>query len=408
MLKFLLIKFIVVVIYVDKKNIIVVCADFGMGGISKSAIEWLELVDYDKFNITLYIRRNDVLELIDFVPEKVKIITIDSELKKGIYDNSAFGKVIKLICTFAEKIGSKYLAKQIYRWYKYPKQRKDEGFNLRKNNPSYDVAIAYSTSDDIPTFVLKEIKADKKYLFIHQSTPISKENQKTLPEFDSVILVSEYLYDKYKKDFSNKKINFTSLTNYVSYKRIREMAKQESIDRKNIIKFATCGRLVDIKGPDILIDVAIVLKEKGLQFVWEWIGDGACRRKMETAIKENGLEDYVHILGEKINPYPYMASCDIYVQPSKAEASPLTILEALSLGKPVVSTKTVGGQSIFNKYECGILADVSAEALAEKLYMISINEGFRDKETEKARSINWEKEERNYKNMWYKLLSGEI
>jgi hypothetical protein len=72
----------------EKKKIIVVNADFGMGGISKSAIEWLDLVDYDKFDITLYIRRNDAIELLPSVNKHVKIITIDSELKKGLFDNS--------------------------------------------------------------------------------------------------------------------------------------------------------------------------------------------------------------------------------------------------------------------------------------------------------------------------------
>lgn len=394
--------------YMNKRNVIVVCADFGMGGISKSAIEWLRLVEYDKFNITLYIRRNDVLDLISFLPDTVNVITVDSQLKNGFYDNSVRDKIIKIVCAFFRKIGSKYIAKQIYRWYKYPKQRRQEGVSLRKSYSSFDVAIAYSTSDDIPTFVLEEIKADKKYLFIHQSTPISKENQKAMHSFDKTFLVSDYLYDKYQKEFPSNKTKFIPLQNYVSCENIVEMANREKVEKQKGINFATCGRLVDVKGYDILADAAIIMKEKGLNFTWSWIGDGACRRNLENLVSEKALEDYVQILGEKINPYPYMNSCDIYVQTSKAEALGLTMLEALCLGKPIVSTKTVGGNSIASKYNCAVLADISAQSVAEALYELSTDDVLRERETEKVRNIDWEKEESEYKNMWFKLLSGEM
>ena len=47
---------------------------------------------------------------------------------------------------------------------------------------------------------------------------------------------------------------------------------------------------------------------------------------------------YVRLLGKKENPYPYMKACDIYVQPSRYEGSPMTVLEAKALGRPVILT----------------------------------------------------------------------
>lgn len=395
-------------LFFDKKRkIIVVNADFGMGGISKSAIEWLNLIDYSQFDITLYIRRNDAVELLSFVSDKVNIITIDSKLKNGVFDDSFVGKTIKIACALLKKIGSNYLAKQLYRWYMYPRQRKEEGAKL--SGLVYDVAIAYSTADDIPIFVLNEIKADKKYLFIHQSTPFSKENQSSLPRFDSVVAVSDVLCDKLKKDFTGKKIKFVSLPNYVSHKNINEMAKKEAIgDNSDVIKFATCGRLVDVKGYDTLIEAACLLRDNGLRFKWNWIGDGACRQKMEKLIKDNDLEDYVFVLGEKINPYPYIAACDIYVQPSRAEAYPLAILESITLGKVVVSTRTVGGCNILNKYNCGKLVDFSSKELAETLLSFSLNKELLKREQEKVKQIDWQKEEECYINNWHQLLCGEV
>ena len=392
-----------------KISVVVVTADFGMGGISKSLIEWLNLVDYKKYDITLYIRRNDTLDLLSFVNNNVNIVTVDSELKKQVYDDSFVGKTIKLICTILRKFNKKYLAKQIYRWYKYPRQREIEGEYFKKNKLSYDTAIAYSTADDIPIFVLEQIKASRKYLFIHQSTSISKQNQKSLSHFDGVVAVSDNLCEQLKKEFPNKQINFISLPNYVSHSRVTKLANEVTVyTDKSILNLATCGRLVEVKGYDILLETAEKLKKKGLNFIWNWIGDGSERKKLEDGIKSKKLEKELHILGEKINPYPYIKSCDIYVQPSKAEASPLTIFEALSLGKVVISTKTVGGKYILTKYNCGKLVDFSSDEIAEKIFELATNPKVSLTEQKKVKDIDWLKEENEYRDNWDKLLSGKI
>ena len=50
------------------------------------------------------------------------------------------------------------------------------------------------------------------------------------------------------------------------------------------------------------------------------------------------MQDYVIILGKKENPYPYIAGCDIYVQPSRYEGKCVAVTEAQILHKPVVIT----------------------------------------------------------------------
>lgn len=393
----------------DKKKVIVVCADFGMGGISKSAIEWLDLIDYNKFDITLYIRRKDATELLSFVSSKVNIVTVDSELKKGVFDSTICGTVMKCFCSLLRKVGCNYLSKQFYRQYKYPRQRKIEEKILEEKNLKFDVAIAYSTDDDIPVFVLENIKADKKYLFIHQSTDFSRENQKCMPRYNGVVAVSEYLCEMLKNKYKNKEINFFSLSNYISHEKIMRLSQQEKIikDEEKIF-LATCGRLVNVKGYDIVLDVASILKVRGLDFVWIWIGDGSCRKEMEQNIINKDLQNQVKIIGEKKNPYTYISACDIYVQPSRAEAFGLTIMEALSLGKPVISTNTIGGKDILNKFNCGILTGFSAEEIVEKIYVLACDKQMLQKEIAKTEKIDWQKEQERYIHQWNELLSGKL
>ena len=67
------------------------------------------------------------------------------------------------------------------------------------------------------------------------------------------------------------------------------------------------------------------------------------------------------------NPYPRMAVCDIYVQPSYEESHSLTVEEAKILCRPVVSTETVGGKLLVEPEKTGLLCEISAADLAAKL-----------------------------------------
>ena len=50
------------------------------------------------------------------------------------------------------------------------------------------------------------------------------------------------------------------------------------------------------------------------------------------------MEEHVLLLGKRTNPYPYIAACDIYAQPSRYEGKSVTVREAQMLCKPVAVT----------------------------------------------------------------------
>ena len=88
---------------------------------------------------------------------------------------------------------------------------------------------------------------------------------------------------------------------------------------------------------DNVPDICKRVRKQGIDLYWYIIGygDGTLIRQK---IKEAGMEDYVVILGKRMNPYPYMKACDIYAQPSRYEGKSVTVREAQMLGKPVVVT----------------------------------------------------------------------
>ena len=112
------------------------------------------------------------------------------------------------------------------------------------------------------------------------------------------------------------------------------------------------------------VEAAHILRQRGMDFVWYFIGDGSDRNKLEEKINSLGLTERIVITGFMDNPFPLMSQCDIYVQPSYEEAFGRTIKEALVLGKTVVSTATAGGKAILQNGELGKLTSIDAKGLA--------------------------------------------
>lgn len=384
------------------QTLLIVYNNLGIGGITKSLIDALRVIDYSKYEVTLYIRRDDILDCIDQIPKQVQIRLIENEVKKQIFEQNIVGHIARFVHKCLNR-RHKYLAKQFFLKYKYPLQRKRESFDMK--DVEYDIAISYSTDGDDPVFTNKCVNAKRKYIFLHQSTKIAKMNIKAMKSYDKVISVNPLL-EPWIKKMTKSSNNVCTIENYVDYEEVRYKAKDVIEIPKNKYIFSTCGRLCKTKGFDYVVHTAEILKNNGIEFVWYWIGDGAERMSMETIIKEKGLQNEVIITGMKNNPYPYINACDIYIQPSRAEAYGLTILEALILKKVVVTTYTKGGEYIIKKYNCGILVDENPKTIASEILSLLENRDKYEEHKKKVTNINWEAENKRYKEDWKNLLEG--
>ena len=98
------------------------------------------------------------------------------------------------------------------------------------------------------------------------------------------------------------------------------------------------GRLVPLKNHNLLIDVAVILKQHGRKFKIQVLGCGPMYDKLIERVRELNLEDYVYFKGFKKNPFPDVAKSDIFCMTSVSEGCPMVIAEAMALGTPIVST----------------------------------------------------------------------
>jgi glycosyltransferase involved in cell wall biosynthesis len=109
-------------------------------------------------------------------------------------------------------------------------------------------------------------------------------------------------------------------------------------------RLVSIGRLGEQKGHLVLVDAVARLAREGVPFELTLVGDGPMRASVERRIAEHGLDGRVRISGWKSNDEVRAALRDAraLVLPSFAEGLPVAFMEALALGRPVVTT-FVGG-----------------------------------------------------------------
>lgn len=99
------------------------------------------------------------------------------------------------------------------------------------------------------------------------------------------------------------------------------------------------------------------------------LGEGELRGELEALVRELGLEDRVRLPGLQPNPYRFLGRARAFVLSSRWEAMPQVVIEALTLGVPVVATDCPTGPSeLLDGGRYGILVPPGApEQLAEAL-----------------------------------------
>jgi glycosyltransferase involved in cell wall biosynthesis len=118
------------------------------------------------------------------------------------------------------------------------------------------------------------------------------------------------------------------------------------------LRIVTIGRLSSVKNHLLLLDVLAALS---LPFQAQIIGEGQCREKLEQRIKQLGLGGRVELLGEVRQTSDYLAHADLFVLTSNYEGLPLSVLEAMSYGLPVIATDVGGVNEAVLHQQSGLL-----------------------------------------------------
>ena len=388
-----------------KRKVLFITPFLMQGGVEHSLITALSGLDYNLFDVTLYLYEDELTLLSDVPPPvHVKIGIDNTHYYRYPYSIIlyAFSKISSVLhCKNAQSYFNNLLSNYIHKKKVfYPWRR----FFSKEH---FDVVISYCLH--LGTEMALTISAEKHFLFLHNSHTEYHADifERCMTKYDSIFAVNSLVRDIYVKSYPQLIYKLFILENYIDVNKIITLSKDKMdssiiLDKEWII--ATCGRMSSEKGFDMAVGAADYLYKQGVSFIWLFIGDGDDRNMIERLIDKKLLGNQIIITGYKNNPFPYMASCKIYVQPSYEEAQPLVLLEAMALGKPIVSTKTVGGKSILDEGKKGVLTDFSSESIAKGILSL-INSSEKRSTFENLYSIEDDQRNRQiYYDKWKKIL----
>ncbi|WP_432629602.1 glycosyltransferase [Brotaphodocola sp.] len=144
--------------------------------------------------------------------------------------------------------------------------------------------------------------------------------------------------------FHNK--NYTVIPNAVEFEKfsfsnqVRERIRTKYGLRENQLVIGFCGRLVEQKNPEFLLEIFEQLYYKNSETVLLIVGDGILRKKMEEKIKEKCLKNII-FTGSVSDVENYMQAMDCFLLPSRFEGFGIVLLEAQAAGLPCFTSKNV-------------------------------------------------------------------
>jgi glycosyltransferase involved in cell wall biosynthesis len=140
------------------------------------------------------------------------------------------------------------------------------------------------------------------------------------------------------------------------------------------------GRMTAVKRTDDVLVAFRRLRESGIDACLCMVGDGPDRGQLERRAHELGIVRDTLFLGYQEDVAPFYAAFDALVLPSGNEGTPVSAIEALAAGRPVVATRVGGVPDVVRDGEDGFLVEAGAtDDLAERLERLARDPALRER-----------------------------
>lgn len=321
--------------------------DLGQGGAEKVLVNLVNNMDYSKFDITV-MTLFDSGENRQFLGKNVKYRTWCKKMFPG---NS------RLMKLFSPEMLHQMVIKE-----------------------RYDIEIAYLEGPCARVISGCRDQSIKKLAWIHIEQHTAeraaasfrnvKEAQRCYQCFDRIICVSQTVKQDFVKALQIP-VSYEVLYNTNESDKILRLS-QEAVNQgmvdSNAIKLVGVGKLLKSKGFDRAVRIVKRLKEQGYPVHFYILGEGPERSNLQKYIYQNELEGNITLLGYQLNPYKYVAKCDLFVCTSFAEGFSTAATEALIIGVPVCTVEVSGMKEMLgDNNEWGVVTQNEDEALYQSI-----------------------------------------
>jgi glycosyltransferase involved in cell wall biosynthesis len=150
---------------------------------------------------------------------------------------------------------------------------------------------------------------------------------------------------------------------HVIYNGISQPPKSNTANESEFFDIVTLSRFDYQKNMDLAFEIAREFKESlNIRFIW--IGEGVDFERLKVKSNKEGLN--IVFTGFTDNPFYYLQRADVYLSTSRFEGLPYALVEAISVGLPVIATNVTGNNEVVSDGYNGFLyhkVDEAVEAI---------------------------------------------
>lgn len=201
-----------------------------------------------------------------------------------------------------------------------------------------------------------------------------KEIEWTMEHVDKIVFIAQKGQDNFLKTFPNIDPSKTTvmLNGIDDLTEGQKLEVAEIRDRDYSFKYRFCctGTINTRKGHRFIIEAMHRLEpSKQSEIHFDFLGEGPERESLEALVKSYGLGHNIRFLGSipNVEVYKHLAEQNIYILMSMNEGLPISIIEAMRAGLPVISTRVAGIPEIVKDGYNGLLLNPSTEDLVPVL-----------------------------------------
>lgn len=361
-----------------KRKILFIISNLQTGGVSKSITSLLNVIDRERYDVSLMIV-SPTGAFMELLPDDLRILTnpiwaaltsrLDGCLKlvRTGHPFMAIGNAMRLgVSLFSKSIAARMIAAMM------PAIKEE-----------FDTIVDFNGQQQL-YYMVDKLKARKKVSFFHSDYEkwpyYYGADKKYYPKVDNIFTISPKCVESLKTFFPALTDKIGLMENISSMKLIDRLAGEPATgmpDGENLL--LTVGHVCENKGILWAIEAASILKKKGIEFNWYFVGSVDNPDEYARLIELKGVADRIVFLGIKTNPYPYIRKAEVIVHPSKFEGRSIALDEAKLLCKPVVATDF---STVYDQFEAGVNATIckmNSESLADAIEDLLLDSQLREK-----------------------------
>lgn len=198
---------------------------------------------------------------------------------------------------------------------------------------------------------------------------MNKLHKYVVDNADRVISISEIAANNFIEEYPQIKNKVVAIVNGIediddSQKKLIEEARRREYNHK--YRLICCGSINGRKGQSIVVHALSKMNSEKLNEIHlTLVGDGPEKKELEEFVKDHDLLNNVSFTGAVSNEkvFEYLATSNIYVLMSSSEGLPISIVEALRCGLPVIATNVSGIPETVENCQNGILIDRNEDSL---------------------------------------------